>query len=40
MNMALGATNVIHAALMKGGAAENCLLRVAQLTEFRGMEPS
>jgi len=40
MNMALGATNVIHAALMKGGAAENCLLRVAQLTEYRGMEPS
>ena len=40
MNMALGATNVIHAALMKGGASENCLLRVAQLNEFRGMEPS
>ncbi len=40
LNMALGATNVIHAALMKGGAAENCLLRVTQLNEFRGMEPS
>lgn len=40
MNLALGATNVIHASLMEGGAARNCLHRVVQLAEYRGMEPS
>jgi hypothetical protein len=40
MNMALGATNVIHAALTEGGAARNCLRRVTQLSKYREMEPS
>jgi len=40
MNMALGASNVIHAALIEGGAARNCLQRVAQLSNYRDMEPS
>ena len=40
MNMAFGATNVIHAALIEGGAARNCLHRVIQLSKYREMEPS
>ena len=40
MNLALGATNVIHASLIEGGAGRNCLLRVKQLSEYREMEPS
>ena len=39
LNMALGATNVIHAALMEGGAARNCLHRVSQLKKYREKEP-
>ena len=39
LNMALGATNVIHAALLEGGAARNCLHRVEQLSIYREMEP-
>ncbi len=39
LNMALGATNVIHAALTEGGAARNCLRRVTQLSKYREMEP-
>lgn len=39
MNMALGATNVIHAALIEGGAARNCLRKVTQLSIYREMEP-
>ncbi len=40
MSMALGASNVIHAALIEGGAARNCMLRVTQLSNYREMEPS
>lgn len=40
MNMALGASNVIHAALIEGGAARNCVSRAAQLSKYREMEPS
>jgi predicted RNA-binding protein YlxR (DUF448 family) len=40
MNMAFGATNVIHAALIDGGAARNCVNRVAELSQYREMEPS
>ena len=40
MNMALGASNVIHAALNTGGAARNCASRVAELANYREMEPS
>ena len=40
LNMALGATNVIHAALGKGGAAKNCMRCVEQLSKYREMEPS
>ena len=40
MNMALGASNVIHAALIEGGAARNCAVRVAKLSEYREMESS
>lgn len=35
LNLALGATNVIHAALTRGGAAQNCLRRIAQLAAYR-----
>lgn len=40
LSMALGATNVIHAALMDGGAARNCIKRAAELSKYREMEPS
>ena len=40
LNVALGATNVIHAALMDGGAARNCLHQLEQLSNYREMEPS
>lgn len=40
LNMALGATNVIHAALENGGAAQNCLRHIEQLSKYREMEPS
>ena len=40
MNMALGASNVIHAALIEGGAARNFVGRAAQLSKYREMEPS
>lgn len=35
LNLALGRSNVIHAALLAGRASENFLLRVRQLEEFR-----
>lgn len=35
LGLALGATNVIHAALTRGGAAKNCLRRVADLAAYR-----
>jgi len=38
MNLALGATHVIHAALTKGGAARNCLQRIKELAAYRGSE--
>ncbi len=37
MDLALGRTNVIHAALAKGGAAENFLARCQKLAGYRGM---
>ena len=40
LNMALGATNVIHAALIDGGAARNFANRAADLSNYREMEPS
>lgn len=40
LNMALGATNVIHAALIDGGAARNFAIRAADLSNYREMEPS
>jgi hypothetical protein len=40
LNMALGATNVIHAALIDGGAARNFAIRAAKLSNYREMEPS
>ncbi len=40
MNLALGATNVIHAALNDSGAALNCLSAVKRLAKYREMEPS
>ena len=40
LNMALGATNVIHAALIDGGAARNFAIRAAELSNYREMEPS
>ena len=40
MNIALGASNVIHAALIEGSAARNCVSRAAQLSKYREMEPS
>ncbi len=40
MNLALGATNVIHASLLEGGAARNCLRHVAGLEKYREMETS
>ena len=40
LSIALGATNVIHAALFEGSAARNCVKRVAQLSKYREMEPS
>ncbi|MEE9375372.1 MAG: RNA-binding protein [Rhizobiaceae bacterium] len=40
MNLALGATNVIHASLIEGGAARHCLQRVVQLAKYREMETS
>jgi len=40
MNLALGASNVIHAALMKGGATQNCLRGLRRLADYQGMEPS
>ncbi len=40
LNMALGASNVIHAALIEGGAARNFVSRAIQLSKYREMEPS
>ena len=40
LNMALGATNVIHAALIDGGAARNFANRATELSNYREMEPS
>ena len=40
LNVALGATNVIHAALIDGGAARNFANRAAELSNYREMEPS
>lgn len=40
MNLALGTSNVIHAALLEGGAAQNCLRSIARLARYREMEPS
>lgn len=40
MNLALGATNVIHAALIRGGAARNCLQRIAELSAYRDIDSS
>ncbi|MGI9364776.1 MAG: RNA-binding protein [Rhizobiaceae bacterium] len=40
LSIALGATNVIHAALIEGSAARNCVKHVAQLSKYREMEPS
>ncbi|MEE9315360.1 MAG: RNA-binding protein [Rhizobiaceae bacterium] len=40
LNLALGATNVIHASLMEGGASRNCLRRVMLLAKYREMETS
>jgi len=40
MSMALGGTNVIHAALMEGGAGRNCVKRATELSKYREMEPS
>lgn len=36
MNLALGGTNVIHAALLAGGAAQSCLHKIARLAAYRG----
>ena len=35
MSLALGTTNVIHAALTHGGAAKNCLRRIKALERYR-----
>ncbi|MFD0917421.1 RNA-binding protein [Pseudahrensia aquimaris] len=35
LDLALGATNVIHAALTRGGAAKNCLRCIARLAAYR-----
>ena len=35
MNLALGGTNVIHAALTKGGAAQSCVKSIARLASYR-----
>ena len=40
LNMALGATNVIHAALIDGAAARNFAIRAAKLSNYCEMEPS
>ena len=40
MNLALGATNVIHASLVEGGAARNCLRHVVELSNYCEMETS
>lgn len=40
MNLALGATHVIHAAITKGDAGNNCMKCVVKLDEYRDMEPS
>ena len=40
MNLALGASNVIHASLTRGGAAENCIQRVKRMAQYREMEQS
>lgn len=36
LDLALGATNVIHAAITKGEAARNCKSRIALLVDYRG----
>jgi len=36
LDLALGATNVIHAAITKGKAAQNCRMRIALLADYRG----
>ncbi len=40
LNIALGASNVIHAAVIEGGAARNFVSRAIQLSKYREMEPS
>ena len=37
LDLALGRTNVIHAALVKGGASESFLERCRKLASYRGM---
>ena len=39
MDLALGATNVIHAALVQGGAARNCAKRITALADYRQTGP-
>ncbi len=36
MDLALGGKNVIHAAALKGGAADTLLARIDQLVRYRG----
>ncbi len=40
MSLALGGENVIHAALINGGAAESFLMRAEMLTRYRGKHPT
>ena len=39
MSLALGATNVIHAALVRGGAAQACLRHLKKLAAYRDAQP-
>lgn len=38
LDLALGVTNVIHAALTRGGAARNCVKRIVLLAAYRNMD--
>jgi len=40
MSLALGATNVIHAALVRGGAAQACLRHLKKLAAYRDAQPT
>ncbi|MEL6947093.1 MAG: RNA-binding protein [Pseudomonadota bacterium] len=40
MSLALGATNVIHAALVRGGAARACLRHLKKLAAYKEVPPS